>query len=45
MKKASSAVTELNSLLRSGSLRAKDKEATEILAQISDLIARLKNLA
>ena len=45
MEKASSVVTELNSLLRSGSLRTKNREAGELLSQISDLVAKLKNLA
>lgn len=45
MKKASIAVTELTSLLQSGSLRPKNKEASELLSQISDLIAKLKSLA
>lgn len=44
MKKASIAVTELTSLLQSGSLRPKNKEASELLSQIGDLIAKLKSL-
>ena len=45
VKKASSAVTELTSLLQSGKLETKSKEASELLSQISDLITKLKNLA
>ena len=45
IKRAGRAVTDLNSLIKSGSLRTKDKESAELLTQINDLIARLKNLA
>ena len=44
MKKASSAVAELTSLLQKGTLRTKSKEAGELLSQIHELIARLQKL-
>lgn len=44
MQKASSAVTELTSLLQNGSLKTKSREASELLFQISDLIRKLKIL-
>ena len=44
MKKASSAVAELTSLLQNGALRTKSKEAGELLSQIHELIARLQKL-
>ena len=44
MKKASSAVTGLTSLLRSDSLRTKSKEASELLSQINELISQLQKL-
>lgn len=44
IKKANNAVTELTSLLQSGSLKTKNKEASKLLSQISDLIAKLKGL-
>ena len=44
MKKASSAITDLTSLLQNGSLRTKSKEAGELLAQINELIAQLHEL-
>ena len=44
MKKASSAVTELNSLLQGGALRSRSKEASELLSQINKLIAQLQKI-
>ncbi|MEO0646883.1 MAG: ParB/RepB/Spo0J family partition protein [Cyanobacteria bacterium J06650_10] len=44
MKKASSAVTELTSLLKGDSLKTKNKEASELLSQINELIAHLQKL-
>lgn len=44
MKKASSAVADLTSLLQDGALRTKSKEAGELLAQINELIAQLSKL-
>ena len=45
MKKASSAVSGLTSLLQGGSLRTKSKEANDLLSQINDLIAQLQKLS
>lgn len=44
MKKASSAVNELTSLLKKGSLRTKNKKAGELLSQINELIAQIQSL-
>ena len=44
MKKASSAVNELTSLLKSESLRARNKEVGELLSQINGLIAQLQKI-
>jgi ParB family transcriptional regulator, chromosome partitioning protein len=44
MKKASSAVAELTSLLQNGNLKTKSKEAGELLSQINELIAQLQKL-
>ena len=44
MKKASSAIDELTSLLQCKSLETKNKEASELLSQINELIAQLHKI-
>lgn len=44
MKKASSAIDELTSLLQCKSLETKNKEASELLSQINELIAQLQKI-